>query len=136
MYTNTHREGRDSKRQAAVQSRVRLRQRRSSQMQQLLTHTSQCTSLCGDTTVFVILCGGDKAVQVFKHHYMLIFVLLLKLNLHHLNYQDYNQDVYSKKSFKLVKKKKEQCDTKKPSFDYTQLLINREKLLHQRLHAN
>lgn len=40
MYTNTHREGRDSKRQAAVQSRVRLRQRRSSQMQQLLTHTS------------------------------------------------------------------------------------------------
>lgn len=35
MNTSTHREGRDSKRQAAVQSRVRLRQRRSSQVQQL-----------------------------------------------------------------------------------------------------
>lgn len=38
MYTSTHREGRDSKKQAAGQSRGRLRQRRHSQMQQINTH--------------------------------------------------------------------------------------------------
>lgn len=40
MYTSTHREGRDSKKQAAGQSRGRLRQRRHSQMQQIKTHAN------------------------------------------------------------------------------------------------
>lgn len=43
MYTSTHREGRDSKKQAAGQSRGRLRQRRHSQMQQIKTHARTST---------------------------------------------------------------------------------------------
>lgn len=73
MYTNTHREGRDSKRQAAGQSRGRLRQRRNSQMQQLLTythtnahthtHTYTCPGRSLYTTVFIIHCHRDNAAQ-------------------------------------------------------------------------
>lgn len=40
VYTNTHREGRDSKKQAAGQSRGRLRQRSHSQMQPIKTHAN------------------------------------------------------------------------------------------------
>lgn len=53
MYTNTHREGRDSKRQAAGQSRGRLRQRRNSQMQQLLMRARAHTSLLQQYSLYI-----------------------------------------------------------------------------------
>lgn len=46
-----------------------------------LTHKCLGTSLCRDTTVSIIHCRGDDAVQELKHDYMLIFVLLMTLNL-------------------------------------------------------
>lgn len=64
MYTSTHREGRDSKKQAAGQSRGRLRQRRHSQMQQIKTHARTSThkppSQRGNTLPWCSGHSGDK----------------------------------------------------------------------------
>lgn len=53
-----------------------------------ITYARACAHIPA-TTVFIIHCCGDNAVQELKHDYMPIFVLLMTLNLHILHHSSY-----------------------------------------------